>query len=105
VNLLQAFLKLTCFMRLFRVLTAWQPLQRIHQILWSRDCPKKLQKRSKRASIQPNLHPGTVVRGQGQKPPIPEQEKSRGAGEIYLDVMIWCELQLQEVTDVPFTSY
>jgi hypothetical protein len=95
-------------MCLFGVLAAWQPLQRIHQILqeiWSTDYPNNLQKRSKWASIQPNLPPGTVVRGQGQKPPILEQKNSRGAGDIYLDVMIWCELQLQEVTEAPFISY
>ena len=83
----QAFLKLTCLMRLFGVVAGWQPLQWIQQIFrerWSRNYLNNLQQRSKRAFIQLNLHPGTVVRGQGQQPPILEQENSSGAGYIYI---------------------
>jgi len=95
-------------MSFFGAVAGWQPLQWIQQILWqswSRDYLKNLHQRCKWAFIQPNLHRSTVVRGQGQQPPILEHENSSGAGDIYLDVMIWCELQLQEVTDAPFTSY
>jgi hypothetical protein len=95
-------------MCLFGVVAGWHPLQKTQQILWeswSRDCLINLQQTSKWAFIHPNLHPGTVVRGQVQQSPILEQENSSGAGDIYLDVVIWCELQLQEVTDAPFTSY
>jgi hypothetical protein len=95
-------------MCLFGILAGWQPLQWIQQILresWSRDYFNNLQQRSKWVFIQPNLHPDTVIRGQGQQPPILEQKNSSGAGDIYADVMICCELQLQEVTDAPFTSY
>jgi hypothetical protein len=62
-------------------------LQWVQQILRetrSRDCLNNLQQRSKWALIQPNLHPGTVVRGQGQQPPILEQKNSSGAGYIYI---------------------
>jgi len=95
-------------MCLFGVVAGWQPLQWILQIPWenwSGDYLQTLHKRCKWAFIQPNLHRGTVVRGQGQQSPILEQENSSGAGDIYLDVTIWCELQLQEVTDAPLTSY
>jgi hypothetical protein len=89
-------------MCLFGSLAGWQQILRES---WSTDYLSNLQQRSKCAFIQPNLHPGTVVCGQGQQPPILEHEKSSGAGDIHLYVVIWCELQLQEVTDAPFTSY